>query len=284
MGPGDILLLAVVCAGVTLAVLIGPPAGAIVRRRLGSLDGPRAALLAPPFRERVLAPAIGRLIGLAGRLTPGGMREAAARRLLQAGFPAERWLGRYLAIRALACVLGLGVGILVPELWLTARIARRRAHLADSLPYVVDLLTACVEAGLGFDAAVGQVVRALGPQDAAIRQELKAYLADVGLGRSRREALADLAERCGIREAAGLVAAVQQGEQLGRGIGLTLRSQSRHLRTRRRQRAQEAAMKAPVRMLLPLVLCIFPAMFIVILGPAAIQLSDVLGQVIQRSR
>ncbi|MNL29477.1 Bacterial type II secretion system protein F domain protein [compost metagenome] len=169
------------------------------------------------------------------------------------------------------------LGILVPDAWLKSRIARRQDAIIGSLPDILDLITAGTEAGLSFDAAVQRIVARPGEADRVLKGELARYLSDVRLGQPRSEALLALGSRCGVDDVKGLIAALMQADQLGVGVGGILRAQSLHLRTRRRQRAQEAAMKAPVKMLFPLVFFIFPAMFVVILGPTALRLIDQFG-------
>lgn len=310
----EILLGSVVCLGVALLVLLWSPGGSTVRRRLDALAAPelpRGALLEKSFLERGLTPFVRFLSDAAGAVTPEVQRVALIRRLQHAGFNREHALEILLAAKVLGLAAGLAtgwvlatsatsaggsnallgivagmaaaaIGLLAPDLWLRSRVARRKREIVNSLPHVVDLVTACVEAGLSFDAALYQVLPTLGVSDAAIREELGWYLADVGMGQSRQEALADLAERCGTDELKGLVAAILQGDQLGQGVGTTLRAQSLHLRIRRRQHAQEEAMKAPVKMLVPLVFFVFPAMFVVILGPATLQMVDILGRMVKQ--
>ncbi|MGE5707799.1 MAG: type II secretion system F family protein, partial [Bacteroidota bacterium] len=165
-------------------------------------------------------------------------------------------------------------GFIGPDKWLDRKIAKRQEAIGRSLPDTLDLITAGSEAGLSFDAAVQRIVARTGQADQELRAEFARYLADVGLGQSRSDALADLACRCGVDDMKAIVAALLQADQLGVGVGSVLRVQSSGLRTRRRQRAQEEAMKAPIKMLFPMVFFIFPAIFVIILGPAGIQIMD----------
>jgi tight adherence protein C len=144
-----------------------------------------------------------------------------------------------------------------------------------SLADAFDLITVSVEAGLGLDAALRHVSEKLhGPLADEIRQMLR----EVGMGRPRREALEDMAQRIDLRELEGFVNAVIQAEQLGTSLGRVLRAQSAALRVRRRQRAEEIARKAPVKMVFPLVLCLMPAFFIVVLGPIFVRLVNYLSE------
>lgn len=164
-------------------------------------------------------------------------------------------------------VVAAVMGVMLPKLWLNQRVAARQTAIVKSLPDALDLITVCVEAGLGLDAALARVAeRVEGP----FGEELSRTLREIALGKMRRDALRELGERTGVQDLQTFVNAVIQAEQMGSSIGQVLRVQSDQLRIRRRQRAEEQAYKAPVKMIFPLVLCIFPTLFIVILGPAVI--------------
>lgn len=160
-------------------------------------------------------------------------------------------------------------GILLPEMLLSRRINERRQKIVRSLPDVLDLLTVSVEAGLGFDLALVRVTERF---PGALAQELSSALQEMRLGRSRREALQDMSDRVGAEDLSNFISSLVQADKLGVGLGNILRLQSDEVRRKRRQRAEEQAMKAPVKMLLPLVFFIFPALFVVLLGPALIQI------------
>lgn len=163
--------------------------------------------------------------------------------------------------------LAVGMGVMLPRLWLNQRVSARQTAILKSLPDAFDLITVCVEAGLGLDAALARVAeRVEGP----FGEELSRTLREIALGKMRRDALKEMGDRTGVQDLQTFVNAVIQAEQMGTGIGQVLRVQSDQLRIRRRQRAEEQAYKAPVKMIFPLVLCIFPTLFIVILGPAVI--------------
>lgn len=257
-----------------------------------------------PFASRVLAPMGRVLLRLAVRFTPGGIRARTALRLARAGvemdigpFLAAKFglalgLGGLYALVAVAAapggptappvrsplgVAGLqtvgtfagalalgGAGYLLPEFWLGGRARARRAAIARGLPDVLDLLTVSVEAGLGLDGAIQKVAEKFREP---IAGEFRTYLKEVRLGKPRAEALRNLAARADLDAMRTFVAAVIQAEQLGISLSRVLRVQSAQMRTRRKQAAEERAMKTPVKLLFPLVFFIFPTMFIVILGP-----------------
>ncbi len=275
--------------------------GRVMRDRLAHLAptvrlSARREQLRRSLVERMLGPYMAFWARLGERLMPARRRSRALELLEQAGHEGPEGLSRLLAVRALGLCGGAAVFLLVtplnattgyalagglvligalgPDAYLKRRIRHRQGAMTRSLPDVLDHLTACVEAGLGFDAAVQRLASRPSEHGRDLKQELSRYLSDVRLGQDRAEALRDLGRRCGTDEMKGVVAALLQAEHLGVAIGPVLRAHAAHLRTRRRQRAQEAAMKAPVKMLFPLVFFIFPAMFVVILGPAALRMMD----------
>lgn len=227
--------------------------------------------------------------GSAARL-PFALGERVARKLAEAGSPASP--GRFLffclvsglifptivvalslasaagTTGSIMAIGGLVLGPATPYVWLSGRIKRRRATILKSLPDAFDLLTTCVEAGLGLDAALSRVAtRVRGP----FGDELGRTVRELGMGRPRREALRGLATRTQVEDLEIFVSAVIQVEQMGSSIGQVLRVQSAQMRRRRRQRAEQQAHRAPVKMMLPLVTMIFPSLFVVILGPATLQ-------------
>ena len=169
----------------------------------------------------------------------------------------------------LLIITGFACGMLLPDFFLTMRIKERRRVVVRALPDVLYLLTVSVEAGLGFDLALVKVTERF---PGVLAQELGRVLQEMKLGRSRRDALQDMADRVGAEDLTSFVTSLVQADQLGVGIGNILRAQSVEIRRRRRQRAEEQAMKAPVKMLFPLIFFIFPALFVVLLGPAFIQI------------
>ena len=162
-----------------------------------------------------------------------------------------------------------GIGYLVPEFWLGNKIKGRQKLILKSIPDTLDLLTISVRAGLGFDAALAKVVEKLpGP----LTDEFRRALAEVRVGKTRRDALRDIVPRTNVQPLSNFIGAIIQAETLGVSISKVLQVQSDQLRIERRQRAEEQAARAPIKMLFPLVGCIFPSLFLVILGPAIISI------------
>jgi len=166
------------------------------------------------------------------------------------------------------------VGLQLPRIWLSGRVKARQKEIIKALPDALDLVTTCVEAGLGLDAALSRVAE---KSSGSLSLELSRMLRDVAMGKMRREALTELGERIGVEELTSFINSIIQAEQLGVGIAQVLRVQSDQLRMRRRQRAERAAHEAPIKMIFPLVLFIFPAFMIVILGPAVIRIAQSLA-------
>ena len=174
----------------------------------------------------------------------------------------------------LLAIGGLALGFFVPDYWLSRRIKARQKAILLAIPDTLDLLTISVKAGLGFDAALGKVVeKTQGP----LTDEFRRTLAEVRIGKARRDALREMVARTNVPALTNFISAIIQAEQLGVAIARVLEVQSEQLRIQRRQRAEEMAAKAPIKMLFPLVGCIFPSMFIVILGPAIILIVTNLG-------
>jgi tight adherence protein C len=165
-------------------------------------------------------------------------------------------------------IVGLGAGAILPHYYLNLKKKARNRSALKELPDILDLLTVSLEAGLGFDSAVSKVVS---KKDGVLSAEFHRSLEELRLGRTRREALSGIKLRVEVEEVRAFISSILQAEKLGIGMVQVLRVQSNEVRERRRQRAEEEAMKAPVKMLFPLVLFIFPSLFIVLLGPALIQ-------------
>jgi tight adherence protein C len=163
----------------------------------------------------------------------------------------------------------VGLGIYVPRIWLLGKIKRRQKAIWRSLPDAFDLITASVEAGLGIDAAFNRVIEKVrGP----FAEELTRTMREISMGRSRRDALLDMSDRTGVEELRSLINSIVQAESMGISIGSVIRVQTGVIRTKRKQKAEEQAFKAPIKMVFPLVLFIFPTIMIVIGGPAIIQM------------
>ena len=249
--------------------------------------------LQQPFFDRTIKPFAARLSGGVARISSANFSERTEKRLALAGNPGEMRTADWLGIKAIAAALtagilfvvfglllgsgilqgvlfgalGLGIGYILPEFWLSGRVKKRQKLIIMQIPDALDLLTISVRAGLGFDAALGKVVEKMkGP----LIDEFRRALAEVRVGKVRRDALRDIVARTEVPPLTNFIGAIVQAEQLGVSISKVLQVQSEQLRIERRQRAEEQAAKAPIKMLFPLVGCIFPSLFIVILGPAII--------------
>jgi tight adherence protein C len=242
--------------------------------------------------DRLVGPALARTHQLAARLSPDGTQERLVRRLDMAGNPgtwtAERIMGAKGGGLVVGGVLGLVLGGLDPAGILIAIVAaaagfflpdllvynvtlKRQEELRRGLADALDMLTVCVEAGQGFDSALLQVARSTtGP----ISGEFARVISEIQIGKSRGEAFSSLASRTTVTEAKTFVSALVQADRLGLPIANVLREQSKQMRLVRRQMAEEKAQKVPVKILFPMLLCIFPALFIVIIGPGAIKIIE----------
>jgi tight adherence protein C len=285
----ELAALAGVCLGLAAFTLMAPGEE---RSRLARRLAERSRRKRPPrrsFAARVLEPSLRRLAAELQRLTPRRQKERAALELRRAGSPLL--LPTWSLVRGLALLPGLALLALAPRLWLAAlallalglrgpafwlksREAAETKAFLRLLPDALDLLTVSVEAGLGFDAALAHVAEASPPP---LGPALARVLAEIRLGRPRRDALNDLAAQVPLPEVRQLVAAILHAEELGVGLGRTLRVQADGMRLRRKQKAEEAALKTPVKLLFPLVLFIFPTLFTVLLGPALLRFFGALG-------
>ena len=297
--PTTVLIIAGLAA---LAVLIltyglaGRPPRDVVQQRLEQLIVQPKSLeemeLQQPLAERVLRPIVQRLSRMASRGDSGGLIARADAKLEKAGYPGglrgADWMGvKLLSTLVVGVVVGLlmlalgrvqlallfgvagaALGYMLPEFWLGGKAKKRSFAMVLQLPDALDLLTISVEAGLGFDAALAKVVEKM---EGPLVSEFRQALAEIRMGRTRRDALRDVVARADAQPIANFIGAIIQAEQLGVPIAKVLQIQSQQLRIERRQRAEEMAAKAPVKMLFPMVGCIFPTIFIVILGPAIIQ-------------
>lgn len=270
----------------------------LVGGRLGGLKyrGPsqREALPDPEagFKLRVLKPLGNAIGGRFNRILPSNMVERLETALSRSGTkvtPSKFMVGCALSagllpLLMLALLVSKGtagkdllllyggvqvVGVMMPRVWLTGRVKRRQKAIQKSLPDAFDLVTASVEAGLGIDAAFSRILEKV---EGPFAEELSRTMREINMGRARRDALSDLSDRTGVEELRSLVNAVIQAESMGISIGGVIRVQTGVMRMKRRQRAEEQAFKAPVKMVFPLVLFIFPCIMIVIGGPAVIQL------------
>ena len=295
-----VFAIAAVAAFGVLLVFVGVASGRQVdpvQARLSQLGTTQAQSLEEielqqPLFERMVRPFAQRLAGVTRRFTSSTQVGRTERRLAMAGNPGNMGTSEFLGLKAVVAltasvvtflVLGVlgqnpmlgivmgavavGIGFMAPEFWLGRRIRRRQRLILRAIPDTLDLLTISVRAGLGFDAALGKVTEKMqGP----VSDEFRRGLAEIRMGKTRREALRAIVARTEVAALTSFIGAVIQAEQLGVSISKVLEVQSEQLRIERRQRAEEMAAKAPIKMLLPLVGCIFPALFVVILGPAII--------------
>lgn len=170
-------------------------------------------------------------------------------------------------------IIEISLGLILPNLILSKKVTDRQKGIRNSLPDILDLLTVSVEAGLGFDGALARVTEKMpGP----LANEFSNVLQEIKVGKQKRDALKDMAERVGVQDLTTFISSVIQADQLGVSIGNVLRIQSEQMRQKRRQRAQEKAMKAPVKMLIPMILFIFPTIFSVLIGPVIINIANML--------
>ena len=259
------------------------------------IENVRDSELLDPLRQRALVPFTRAITGLGRRFTPVGYVDGVRRKLTLAGRFSPDALDRFLAVRvitialvpvwAVLCfallplegnsqlavfvLLALG-SILGPDAILNRRVAERQHAIQVKLPDILDLLTISVEAGLGFEQALDRTVSAVpGP----LSEEFARMLGETRAGASRSDAMRALDERIDVAEVRSFVLAILQADTFGISIGRVLRAQAEEMRIKRRQLAQERALKAPVKMLFPMVFCIFPALFVIVIGPAVINIS-----------
>ena len=296
------LLMALLAAGGVLLIvwaLLGARTNDPVQARLtqlGTLEGVTSLEeieLQQPLMDRTLRPLMRRLSGIGTRLTSRERVGRYEQQLAEAGYPYGLRTIDFLGLKVVSAIVVSGlafllfgvamnstaassfiftivslvVGFFVPDYWLITRIRARQKAILLAIPDVLDLLTISVKAGLGFDAALGKVIE---KTEGPLTDEFRRALAEVRIGKPRRDALKELVARTNVPALTNFIGAIVQAEQLGVAIANVLEVQSEQLRIERRQRAEEMAAKAPIKMLFPLVGCIFPSMFIVILGPALI--------------
>ncbi len=250
--------------------------------------------LSLPVTDRVIVPFLRGVGNFISRFAPQSAMERTAQQLQIAGSPRNMSAAEFWAIRGVSTVAlsGLGfmltlrmdnnsqgrillmllfvlLGFMLPQLWLMSAISRRKDAIIKKLPDALDLMTICVDAGLTFDGAMDRVNE---KWNDPLSLEFGRVIYEMQLGKTRRQALRDMVERIDVPDVTSFVASILQADQLGVSIGRVLRIQSEQMRIRRRQRAEEKAQQAPIKMLFPLVFLIFPAMFIVLLGPAGFQI------------
>lgn len=248
--------------------------------------------LATPLSERLLTPLFRAVGERLYRLTPQGLRGHFSARLVRAGQRGQ--VVRFMGLVGLCAAAGpllllvggvplaaafwpgvalAATGAALPNFWLSRRIRHRAAALRRHLPDVLDLLCVSVEAGLAFDGAIQKVAEKFkGP----LSVEFDAYLREIRLGRTRADALRGLAKRSELPELRSFISAIIQADQLGTPMAGVLRVQASQIRVARRQRIEEEAMKIPIKLLFPMIIFVFPAIFAVLLGPAVISYLEVL--------
>jgi tight adherence protein C len=254
------------------------------------------------FRDRILIPVLKQIAAVTVRFTPEKQLEEARKLIELSGMAGTMEPTSFFALRIAATVGlslmafliffvftantaptqsllyvvgGAALGYFFPVLWIRGKIKRRQESIQRALPDALDLLVICVDAGLGFDAAMGKVYE---KWDNELAISFGRVLREIQLGKQRRESMRDMAERMDVPDVTSFVAAVVQADQLGVSMANILRVQSDQMRVKRRQRAQEKAHQAPVKMMIPMVFLIFPSIWIVLLGPAAIILVNTTGK------
>jgi tight adherence protein C len=273
-----------------------------VRESLRRLEGyqiqdVRDQEMLAPMSERVVAPLLEGLTGIATRYTPKGYGEKVAQKLVHAGNPPNLNVDKILVMKLgglvsvifwvpvllmlqfegmllfVGVIVLWGVSFMYPDVLLNRKIEEREKEISRKLPDILDLLVISVEAGLGFEQALDRTCTAV---PGALSDEFRRMLHEIRIGSSRADALRAMADRSNVTELRGFILAMLQADTFGVSISRLLRSQADEMRIKRRLMAQEKAQKAPVKMLFPLVFCIFPSIFVVILGPAMISISRAL--------
>jgi tight adherence protein C len=292
---GGIVIIAVV---LIVVALTGPRASGDIQERLEAYSARAEPVtleeleLSQPFSERVVMPMLEKLSQFVTRFTPQKTLEQTQYKIELAGRPNNLTPDKFWAMRV-AALFGLGglifllmavsgqpltnqlmyaggaggFGFIYPSMWLGSKIKTRQQAIIKALPDALDLLTICVEAGLGFDAAMSKVNE---KWDDPLSQEFGRVIREIQLGKARKDALRDMSDRMDVSDVTSFVAAIIQTEQLGVSIAKVLKIQSEQMRIKRRQRAEEKANQAPIKMLFPMVFLIFPSIYIVLLGPAVL--------------
>jgi tight adherence protein C len=289
------------------SAVVGAAAFRLMPGRATAIDRRLEELMARPGEAEEAAPRMEKLVGFIKRLgekAPQSTKELGTLRLrlVQAGYRKTEALTIFFGVRVLVALGlfalfaspiisrpnmllalgGLAIGYLLPGMAL-ARMAKRRAHrIRLALPDALDLMVVSVEAGLGLDQAISRVAAELSIAYPDLSDELKMINLELRAGKPRAEALRNMADRSGVDDLSSLVTMLVQTDKFGTSVAQSLRVYSDTLRTKRRQRAEEAAAKTGVKMVFPLVLCIFPSIWIVTIGPAAIKFVTVLFPMVEK--
>lgn len=281
-----------------IVILVGDRAKVVADSEgVASAEPPSAPPVAHgPAKER-LPSLVRRFAGLAARLTPATYGRSLQHKLDLAGNPRGWKPERVLALKGSGLVIGVALGVFMgskhgaavslllaavlgvfgffaPDVWVRNLGERRQVEILNGLPDALDMMTVCVEAGLGFDAAMARVATNI---DRAMASEFARVLQEMQFGLSRTEALRAMLQRTDVAELRTFVSALVQSAELGISVGDVLREQASEMRVRRRQRAEEKAQKLPVKILMPLITCMLPSIFVVALGPAAIAIVKAFG-------
>lgn len=300
-----IVLGGIVLVGAVVLIVIGikvPESEDVLQKRLAEFSTFEGTVnleeieLSQPFTERIIYPLARKMGEIAAKMTPQNALQNTAKKLELAGNPGRMEPSMILVLQFGAAVLFGGLlslvftvakvkwplaqimlivaiftflGFYFPQLWLSSKISKRQKEVRRGMPDALDLLTICVEAGLGFDAAMSKVSE---KWENELSLAFGRVIREIQLGKLRREAMRDMADRIGIPEMTSFVAAVIQSEQLGVSMAKVLRIQSDQMRIKRRQMAEEEAHKAPIKMLIPMAGLIFPSLMIVLLTPAGLKL------------
>ena len=270
-------------------------ASELVGKRKGDPMDLRSQILKHSARDRALAPFLAKVMKLMRRLTPKGWTEQMEQRIAMAGLNQKWSAERVLMLKAAGLLIGglygfknlaggidgikglvmvvapAPLGFFLPDILIKNNADKRQKQIQLQLPDFLDQITVGVEAGLGLDAAMARTAKS---NDGPLAEEFRRTLQHVQAGLSRSEALRGLANRNKVVELRQFVASILQAEQFGIPMAQVLRVQAGEQRRKRRQRAEEKAMKLPVKVLFPLVLCILPALFVVLIGPAALSIMD----------
>jgi len=284
------VFLLILTFGLPVVLKKGPKSSMSKLDYYGSMAN-RNEVVIPSFYERSLSPFFTRIGNIVKKISPKGILDSNKERLMLAGLHEIISADIYLAIKILFPIVFLFIFILVyilfeiplmtnivliafiplsffiPELFLSRRIAKRKREIRRALPNALDLLTISVEAGMGFDNAVAKVTNSF---KGALSEEFARMLHELQIGFSSSEALSNLRDRTDVLDLNAFIMAVIHANTFGISIGKVLRVQASEMRIRRRQRAEEAGIKAPVKLVFPLIFCLFPALITVILGPAVI--------------